>query len=81
VHVALGLSGLDGRKDFQVDVVEEIGPAPEERDLGRCLDVPHLLHHGRAVDHLESGEAALDLLPVRDRHRVPLESHPRAVQR
>ena len=45
VHVALGLPSIDGREDFQVSVVEDIGPALEERDLGWSLDVPNLFHH------------------------------------
>src|SRR5262249_8867296 len=74
VYGALRLARFDRREHFQIRIVEQIGAFLEPRDLAFGLDPTHLVHHGRAVDHRELRQLALDFLPVRGADIVLLEA-------
>src|SRR5205814_2865362 len=74
VDGALRLSRLDGRKDLEVRIVEQVGALLEPRDLALGLHPAHLVHHRRAVHHGQLRQLALDFLPVRGAHVVLLEA-------
>ena len=74
VDGALRLAGLDGRKDLEVRIVEQVGALLEQRDLALRLHPAHLVHHRRAVHHGQLRQLALDFLPVRRAHVVLLEA-------
>src|SRR5580704_12024534 len=73
VDGALRLTGLDAGKDLEVRIVEEVGALLQQTNLAFRLHPAHLVHHRRAIDHLQLRELALDLFPVPRAHVVLLE--------